>query len=119
LPRHIKAFAAGRHQNNCLQSQHEATHTAAALSRRDALLLASTAAAANLLGAPGQVQPAQAANTVSQSSEATTTSSISTVSSSTPDVQLYENTKQQYRMQVPAAWERKEKAGGREHLGSL
>jgi hypothetical protein len=118
LPRHIKAFAAGHHQHNQLQSQNESTHTAAAFSRRDALLLAGTLAAANLLGAPGQGQPAQAANTVSQLSEATATSSStsstssSIASSSTSDLQLYENTKQQYRMQVPAAWERKEKAGG-------
>lgn len=32
-------------------------------------------------------------------------------SSSTLDLQLYENTTQQYQLQVPVAWERKEKAG--------
>lgn len=73
------------------------------LSRRQALLAGTGAAAAAQLLPPSQQQAAQAADTAFQLAEAATTSSSG--------LQVYENSTQQYRMQVPVAWERKEKAG--------
>lgn len=73
-------------------------------SRRHLLLAGTaTAALAAQLVAPRCLQQRADADEASLSLEQSTSSSL--------DLQLYENTKQQYRLQVPAAWERKEKAG--------
>lgn len=121
MPRQVKAFASSCPQNHNQiarklsrlqeqqeQQQQERTAEAAAVSRRHTFLVGTAlAAAAVQLLDPYALEPAQAAGEAFQLADSSSSSS----SSSSVELQLYENTKQQYRMQVPVAWERKEKAG--------
>lgn len=90
------------------QQHQQRANEAASVSRREALLAATAAVALapQLYG----IQSAHAAGTLKQLADASSTTTSSS-SSSSQELQLYENSKQQYRMQVPVAWERKEKAG--------
>lgn len=95
-----------QHHQHHLQ-QHDCSRQAAAVSRRAALLAGSTATPGLLLllqplAAP---QPAAAAEAVAAASAASSTAAGSS------SLQVYENTQQQYRLLVPPAWERKDKAG--------
>jgi hypothetical protein len=95
------------------QQQQQQPDPALSLSRRQTVLGCIAAAAAAPLLPLSQQQAAQAADTAYQLAEAATITN-----NSSSGLQVYENSAQQYRMQVPVAWERKEKAGAQHSAGA-
>lgn len=100
----------------CIHASYQgdaAAENISSLSRRQALL-AGTAAAALLSSlvpqAVAEDVQLQAAATAAVADRGSSSGSAIAVQ----ELQLYENTKQQYRMNVPVSWDRKEKAGEQE-----
>ena len=109
---HNSSRNAARHrQTHHLICRAESSPADAAVDRRQVLLAGTTAAALLLAPYLDQQGPAAAEELQETSAATAVTTSISSSSSTADGLQLYENTRQQYRMSVPVAWDRKEKAG--------